>query len=251
MSEIKTITSRTNETVKLVADLHSSKGREEQKRFIAEGARTCQTLVENGMELVQMYATQEEFATVKEFTKNYFITIVDDHVMQKMSGAKSPSGILGVFKIPSQPSFSNIDSGLVLAQVADPGNVGSLIRTCAALKIKSVIAVDSTDIWSPKVVQASAGTLAQVQIYTPSWPVLLKWKKDFKLCALVVKGGKAPSEFDFNKTLLVVGNEANGIPKDWLRDMDSYLTLPMPGNTESLNAAVAGSIALYLAFAKQ
>lgn len=248
MSEIKTITSRTNETVKRVADLHSSKGRKEQKRFIAEGARTCQTLVENGMELVQMYAIKEEFATVKEFTKNFFITLVEDHVMQKMSTAKTPSGILGVFKIPAQPSFSGLESGLVLANVMDPGNVGSLIRTCAALKIKSVIAVDSADIWSPKVVQASAGTLAQVQIYTPSWPVLLKWKKDFKLCALVVKGGKAPSEFDFNKTLLVVGNEANGIPKDWLRDMDSYLTLPMPGNTESLNAAVAGSIALYLAF---
>lgn len=251
MSEIKTITSRTNEEVKLISLLHSSKGREEQKRFIAEGARTCQTLVENGMELLQMYATKEEFATVKEFTKNYFITIVEEHVMQKMSTAKSPSGILGVFKLPAQPSFSAIESGLVLANVTDPGNVGSLIRTCAALKIKSIIAVDGADIWSPKVVQASAGTIAQVQVYTPSWPVLLKWKKDFKLCALVVKGGKAPSEFDFDKTLLVVGNEATGIPKDWLRDMDSYLTLPMPGNTESLNAAVAGSIALYLAFAKQ
>lgn len=251
MSEIKTITSRTNETVKLIAQLHSAKGREEQKQFIAEGARTCQTLVENGMELVQMYVTKEEFATVKEFTKNYFITLVEDHVMQKMSAAQNPSGILGVFKIPSQPSFSALDSGLVLANVTDPGNVGSLIRTCAALKIKNVIAIDGADIWSPKVVQASAGTLAQVHVYTPSWPVLLKWKKDIKLCALVVKGGKAPSELDFNKTLLVVGNEANGIPKEWLRDMNSYLTLPMPGNTESLNAAVAGSIALYMTFAKQ
>lgn len=251
MSEIKTITSRTNEEAKLVTQLHSSKGRDEQKRFIAEGSRTCQTLVENGMELVQMYATKDEFATVKEFSKNYYITVVDDHVMEKMSAAKTPSGILGVFKIPGQPSFSSIDSGLVLANVTDPGNVGSLIRTCAALKIKSIISVDSADVWSPKVVQASAGALAQVQIYTPTWQVLLKWKKDFKLCALVVKGGKTPAEIDFNKTLLVVGNEANGIPKDWLRDMDSYLTLPMPGNTESLNAAVAGSIALYLAFAKQ
>lgn len=251
MSEIKTITSRTNETVKSIAQLHSAKGREEQKQFIAEGARTCQTLIENGMELVQMYTTKEQFATVKEFTKNYFITLVEGHVMAKMSAANSPSGILGVFKIPGQPSFGTLDSGLVLANVTDPGNVGSLIRTCAALNIKNIIAVDGADIWSPKVVQASAGALAQVKIYTPSWPVLLKWKKDFKLCALVVKGGKAPSELDFSKTLLVVGNEANGIPKEWLRDMDSYLTLAMPGDTESLNAAVAGSIALYLAFVKQ
>lgn len=249
MSEIKTITSRTNEEIKLVAQLHSAKGRDEQKRFIAEGSRTCQTLVENGMKLVQMYVTKDEFATVKTFAKNYWITIVDEHVMQKMSAATNPSGILGVFQIPAQPSFGTLESGLVLANVTDPGNVGSLIRTCAALNIKNIIAVEGADIWSPKVVQASAGALGLVQIYTPSWQTLIKWKKDFKLVALVVKGGKKPAELTFDKTLLVVGNEANGIAQEWARNCDSFMTIPMPGHTESLNAAVAGSLALYLAFA--
>ncbi len=250
MSTIKTITSRTHEEVKMISALHDAKGRDAQKRFIAEGSRTCSTLIESGMKLVQMYTTKAQLAAVREFAKNFFITIVDDHVMEKISAAKTPSGILGVFEMPAQPPFSSLTSGLVLANLADPGNIGSLIRTCAALKIKTVIAIDGADIWNPKVVQASAGTVGYVQIYTPTWETLLKWKKDFKLCALVVKGGKAPQEIDFTNTLLIVGNEATGIPAPWLRDVDSYLTLPMPGNTESLNAAVAGSIALYLAFGK-
>ena len=71
----------------------------------------------------------------------------------------------------------------------------------------------------------------------------------FPLCAHSwLKGGKKPQDLDFSKSLLVVGNEANGIQKEWLRDVDDFMTIPMPGETESLNAAVAGSLGLYLAF---
>ena len=245
---IKTITSRTNEEIKQVATLKDKKAREEQNRFMAEGLRTCSTLAKTGMKLVQMYTTQANLEDVQEFTKNYYITIVEDHVMEKMSAATTPSGILGVFEIPSQPPFSDLSSGLVMANITDPGNMGSMIRTCAALNLKTVVIVDGADVWSPKVVQASAGALGQVKIFNPSWETLLKWKKDFRLCALVVKGGKKPQDLDFSKSLLVVGNEANGIQKEWLRDVDDFMTIPMPGETESLNAAVAGSLGLYLAF---
>ncbi len=245
---IKTITSRTNEEIKLVAALKDKQAREEQKRFIAEGLRTCSTLAKSGMKLVQMYTTQEHLEEVQEFVKNYFITIVEDHVMQKMSAATTPSGILAVFEIPSQPSFSELTAGLVMANITDPGNMGTLIRSCAALNVKSVVIVDGADIWSPKVVQASAGMIGSVNILTPTWPALLKWKKDFQLYALVVKGGKSPQEIENKNILLVVGNEATGIPKDWLRDCNGFMTIPMPGHAESLNAAVAGSLGLYLTF---
>lgn len=64
------------------------------------------------------------------------------------------------------------------------------------------------------------------------------------------KGWQNPRDMNFEKTLLVVGNESNGIAPEWLRDCQEFLTIPMPGNAESLNAAVAGSIAMYLAFGK-
>ncbi len=247
---IKTITSRTHEDVKLVTSLHDKKGRTEHHKFIAEGLRTCSTLAKTGTKLVQMYTTEENLEAVREFVKNFFITIVEDHVMQKMSTATTPSGILAVFEIPKQTNFAELTSGLVMANITDPGNAGSLIRTCAALNIKNIVLIDGVDIWSPKVVQASAGCLNQVKIMDTSWETLLKWKKELKMYALVVKGGKAPSEMNFENSLLIVGNEAHGIPKDWLREVDGYVTIPMPGNVESLNAAVAGSLGLYLAFNK-
>ncbi len=250
MTEIKKITSRTHEDVKKVIELHDKKGRTEHHKFIAEGLRTCSTLAKTGTKLVQMYTTEENLPAVKEFVKNFFITIVEDHVMQKMSTASTPSGILAVFEIPKQTTFSELTSGLVMANITDPGNAGSLLRTAAALNIKNVVIIDGVDIWSPKVVQASAGCLNQIKIMDTNWQTLQKWKKELKLYALVVKGGKAPSEMNFENSLLIVGNEAHGIPKEWLREVDGYVTIPMPGSTESLNAAVAGSLGMYLAFNK-
>lgn len=247
---MKTITSRTNEEIKLVCDLHESKGRKAQNQFIAEGVRTCTTLVKSGMKLIQFYVTQEHAPAAQKLSNDFLVTVVTQPVMEKLSTVKTPSGMLAVFEIPAQPQFSQLQPGLVLAQITDPGNMGTLIRTAAALNIKNVIVVEGADVWSPKVVQATAGAIALVKIYSCAWDALVKWKKDLRICALVVKGGKAPSELASNNMLLVVGNEANGIPKEWLRDADDFMTIPMPGNIESLNAAVAGSIGMYLAFSK-
>lgn len=250
MATLKTITSRTNPEVKHVAALKDKEARHERKQFIAEGSRVCAALAQGPLTLVQLYTTKAQLAEAQKIAKNYFITLVDDHVMEKMSTATTPSGILGIFQMPQQPSFSALTPGLVAAHITDPGNMGTLIRTCAALGIKSVVAVESVDIWSPKVVQASAGTIGNVQIFTPTWKALLTWKKDFPLYALVVKGGKNPQAIEPHNALLVVGNEATGIPKEWLRDCQGFVTIPMPGNAESLNAAVAGSLGLYLTFCR-
>src|SRR5579885_2522756 len=125
--------------------------------------------------------------------------------------------------------------------------MGTLIRTCAAMGKKSVVIIDGTDVWSPKVIQATAGTLAYVTIFQWSWNELLKHKKDIPLCALVVHDGKSPTKKIMESTLLVIGSEAHGIPDTWIKECEYKVTLSMPGNTESLNAAVAGSIAMYIA----
>ena len=99
-------------------------------------------------------------------------------------------------------------------------------------------------------VHASAGTIGNVIIIDTDWKTVIEQKKDHALCALVVKDGNSPQELDFAHTVLVIGNEARGLPQDIIASCDTRCTLPMPGNTESLNAAVAGSIALYCAYLK-
>jgi len=247
---MKTIVSRQNPQIKQIAKLKLQKERIQQKKFIAEGYRTCKTIIDSDIELLELYTTQAMLEKAKEIAPEGKIIIVAEPVMEKLSAAKAPSGLLGVFEIPKAPAMENIGSGIVLANMANPGNMGTLVRSCAAMGLKSVVCVEGTDPWAPKVVQASAGTIANIDLFELSWEDLLKKDPHVKLIALIVQGGKKPQEINFKNTLLVIGNEAHGIPEQWIADCDEKLTIPMPGKTESLNAAVAGSIAIYLASQK-
>lgn len=246
---MKYISSRTNPLVKQVVDLHTRKGRTEHKQFIAEGLRTCETLIKH-YTLVTCYVTDAISVQNIPFIPTQNIIDVTDEVMQKMSTAESPSGILCVFELPENSVLTNLESSVILHGISDPGNIGTLIRTAAALGIKQVICIDTADVWNPKVIQASVGTIGYVSIIDTQWATVLEKKEDHSLCALVVKDGKSPKEIDSVRSTLVIGNEARGLPQEIIAACDLHCTLPMPGNTESLNAAVAGSIALYCAYLK-
>ncbi len=244
---MKIIESRQNPEVKGIVALHERKNRMQRKLYIAQGLRTCSALIESGQKLKNLYVTYRMLDHARDLVDEKLITVVNDDVMDKISTTENPSGMLGIFALPEQPTTPSLSSGIVLARITDPGNMGTLIRSCAAMGHKTVVIIEGTDVWGPKVVQASAGTLGMMNIMTMSWQELVAAKQHTKLCALVVDNGKKPTEIDLTSTLLVVGNEGHGIPSEWLADCDTTLTLPMPGNAESLNAAIAGSIALYLA----
>ena len=235
------ITSATNHKIKYVVTLHTAKGRKHAKRCIIEGKRA---LSSTSLTLETLFCTEALLPLAQTLTDHPII--VPETLMEKISTVKSPSGILGIFPIPDNPPIHLLTPGLVLANITDPGNMGTLIRTAAACNLKSVIIVDGCDPWSPKVLQSTAG--ASVNLFQWTWVELLSHKKDLQLTALVVKQGELPAKIDSTRALIVVGNEAHGIPPEWLEQCDQQITLPMPGDTESLNAAVAGSIALYLTF---
>lgn len=251
---MKIITSAENVEIKSIASLATSKGRKEQNRFVAEGVRTIKTLLSSNIELVKIYCLQEMASELEEKLgreiKESKICLITSNILNKISLTSTPSGIVAVFEIPVQLGLERLSRGIILAQIQDPGNMGTLIRVAAAMGVSSVVCIEGCDQWSPKVVQASAGTIGLVDIFDISWQTLVQNKKDLSLCAMIVTGGKEIEEVNFKNTLLVVGNEANGIPREWLNDCQDAITLKMPGKTESLNAAIAGSIAMYIAFAK-
>lgn len=242
---MKTITSRANPEIKQVASLHTKKGRTTHNEFIAQGLRTCQTLIQNDYKIIQLYVTEQQIQAAQTITDQ--ITIVVDAVMEKISTAKTTSGIIGVFALPEQLPLANLTSGLVLTNITNPGNMGTLIRSAAAFGYKTVVVVDGADVWSPKVIQATAGTISLLNVFCMSWQTLITNTNNIELCALVVAGGTTPDRLDKNKKrLLVVGNEARGISDNQIANCTEKLTIPMQGKTESLNAAVAGSIGIYL-----
>lgn len=249
---MKSIQSVHNPEVKSIVRLSDAAYRSAQKQFIAEGMRTCKTVIESGIRLQQLYCTsamlkQAQELIPQELVPDDALCLVSEQVMKKISHTSTPSGILAVCTIPPTPAPEQLSSGVVLYELHDPGNVGTLIRSCAAMAKKSVIVIDGVDPWHPKVIQASAGTIGLVHIFRWSWQQLLANKNKLSLCALIAHGGKSPSEVPLLDTLFVIGNEAHGLPQQIVNDCTTQLTLSMPGTVESLNAAVAGSIALYYA----
>jgi len=239
------ISSRQNSLVKSVVQLHQTKHRARTKQFVAEGLRVYKALVNAGIVPVSIFLSNKMQQRHPELTKQTNAMLVTDEVMGKMSTSSTPSGLLAVFPMPA-PSQQPLAPGLVLARVSDPGNMGTLIRSATAMGARTVVVVEGADPWSPKAIQASAGAIGHVELHQLSWQELSNQKHP-PLCALVIQGGKKPDEIALSNQLLVVGSEAHGIPDEWLETCDERLSLPMCTGVGSLNAAVAGSIALFLA----
>lgn len=239
------ITSVQNELIKTISKLHNPKGRKAQQKFLAEGIRVLTGFAQANWKPTELFATEQMADTAQDLFKKEPI-ILSDNVIKKLSTVTTPSGIIAVFSYQKETP-PTLSAGLVLVSITDPGNMGTLLRSAVAFGSETVVIVDGCDPYAPKVIQSSAGAVAQINILQWSWEKLLKNKKDFTLCALVVKDGQTPETIkDKKDLLLVVGNEAHGLSQNQINDCDTQLTLPMNKKAESLNAAIAGSLALYL-----
>jgi len=248
---IRRILSHTNSIVQHVVKLHNVKYRTEFQEFIAQGERTISTLITAGHIPAILFVVEDDLKEAKKLATHDTIIIVEPSIMEKISTTKSPSGMLAVFKIPAQPSYNAISSGIVLVEIQDPGNAGTLVRTAVAMNKKTAIFVESVDAWSPKVVQASAGAIGMLNVFCMSWQELIENKGDIPLCALIVSSPQNPRNPDLSNALIVIGNEGHGIARQRVGQCEEKMTLAMPGGFESLNASIAGSIALYITATKQ
>lgn len=235
----------TQATIKRIRQLHDKKGREKYRECIVEGKRALKTVLAAGTwHLKQLYITHEEAELNPSEFKDYLI--ISASTMRKISTMVTPPGYLGIFALPNYSP--EIQPGIVLADIQDPGNMGTIIRTAVALHVPSIVIVQGADVFSPKVIQATAGTIASASLVVCSWKELVAQRNTIPLCALVIDNAEPFNPSHASRSLLVVGNEGSGIPKEWLSDCQRYETLSMPANAESLNAAIAASIALYLGY---
>lgn len=229
--------------IKLISSLHQKKYRFANQLFFAEGVKVIQELVKSNFELEHLYTTKDDF---KEITPTK-ITLVTENELNKISALTTPNTCLAVFKIPLESKI--IESGLILAldSVRDPGNMGTILRLCDWFGISQLVCSKETvDIYNPKVVQATMGSITRVNVnYVDLVPFLEKTK-------LPVFGTFMDSDNIYKTDLpqegiIVMGNEANGISESIEKLVTKRITIPRFGElqiTESLNVATATAIIL-------
>ncbi len=166
--------------------------------------------------------------------------------LDRVGDASTSQGLAAVVERPSAPwpEPSTTDFVVVLAEVADPGNAGTLIRAATAAGAGAVVFAGGVDPSSPKVVRSSAGAvfgLPIVEIASPSAALDQLRAGGYEIVGTVVRDGRPYDEADLTGPVaLVLGNEAHGLPEQLATDLD--LTIPMIGGTESLNVAMAGTV---------
>lgn len=256
MRAFNIITSRENPLIKLVAALQvSSEKRKRNGLFVLEGLRICKDACDNGIKfdkLIVSDAAAEKYAADTE----KFSLISDecykipDSLFKKISDTKTPQGIIAVAKMPVTGSCGIDKNGkyIALENVADPSNLGAISRTAEALGVNGIIlSSDGCDPYSPKALRASMGTLLRVPVFvTESFAETLKSTGLKRYACVVDKTAESIKEQSFeNGSVVMIGNEANGLTDSAKQLADVLVTIPMTGRAESLNAAAAAAIAMW------
>lgn len=229
--------------IKLITSLQQKKYRIANKLFFAEGVKGVQELLDSNFELEHLYTTQNDFPEVSKDKKS----IVDDNDLKKISALATPNSCLAVFKMPTEKTI--IETGLIVAldSVRDPGNLGTILRLCDWFGIQQVVCSKETvDIFNPKVVQATMGSIARVNVnYIDLSAFLAKTK--LPIFGTFMNGENIYKTVLPQQGIIIMGNEANGISAELEQLVQNRLTIPRFGNlqkTESLNVATATAIVL-------
>jgi len=228
--------------------LHRARHRREERLTLVEGPELVAAAVEAGADVRWICAQAEDAAGIELARASEIdLVLVSDAVLGGAAPTSTPRGPLAVVGIPSPGPLRRHDT-LVLWQVTDPGNVGTLVRSAAAFGYDVATTPGSADLWSPKVLRAAAGAHFVVGSIARLGEEPLAELRHAGLVpvAAVPTSGPGPAGIPAAPIALLIGNEAHGLPHNIAESAERRLTLAMPGGAESLNAAVAGSIAMYL-----
>lgn len=248
------ITSSQNSKIKLVrALLGSAKERREANAFVVEGVRLAEEAVNSHWGL--RFALYDESLSergksqVKSLMSQGFgVEMVSDSLMKSLSETETPQGILAVLEVKQLPIPNHPDFLLIPDQIRDPGNLGTLLRSAAATGVQAVLLPpETTDAFAPKVVRSGMGAHFRLPIHFMGWEEIKQMSKSANLqMYLADMDGKSCWETDLQQPIaLIVGGEAEGASEEARKLATEKISIPMAGNTESLNAGVAGSVLMF------
>ena len=257
---MQVITSKDNEFIKHIKKLKDKKYRDISKEFIIEGIKLIKEAIEEKAKIKQIVICdncQNADIIPKELRyeiAKYECVYVSDKIFKSITEVNTPQGILAIIeRNNSNEQEAEIDYTqdiiVALDDIQDPGNLGTILRTVDSVGLNQILVSKGTaDCYNPKVVRSTMGEIFRVKIIEcENLEKTLKEvrKHKFKLVVTSLQTEKSLYDVKFDKKVIVIGNEANGVEPN-IQDMaDEKIKIPMLGKTESLNASVATGIVLY------
>ncbi|MBE7016274.1 MAG: RNA methyltransferase [Ruminococcaceae bacterium] len=247
---IKEITSTQNGTYKLVKSLKTKKARVAERKYTVEGIKSVRDAIEAGAD-IDFIVASDKFSGL-EFDNGY---VVPESIFAGLCDTDTPQGVLAVINMQAQDN-EILDRELYLYcdRVTDPGNMGTIIRICDACDAGLLLSPGCVDIYNPKTVRSSMGSFFHTPVLEVSYESLSAMKDNGYR---IISGALCEKTLDYKdadyggKTVIVVGNEANGICDEVLELSHSIVKIPIFGRAESLNVGVSAAILLYEARRKQ
>lgn len=251
------ITSFKNPKIQLVRELLASrKSRKELSVCVIEGVRLSEEAVRSGVLPETVLFTDELSARGMELLrsipgdKTAFIKIPPD-LMKKISATEADQGLMLIIPLQSSPTIGNVDFVLILDQIKDPGNMGTILRTASAAGAQAVImAPGCVDPFSPKVLRSGMGAHFNIPIASFTWLEISEFCRrpgnNLNICLAEATSGTSMWTLDLRQPIaIVIGSEADGASVEAKQAANTVITIPMPGESESLNASIAAGILLY------
>ena len=254
---MQTITSKDNELIKHIRKLKDKKYRDESNEYVVEGVKLVEEAVKENAKIKQIIVCEDTTRTYEipthimlEIAK-YECISVSDKIFNIITQVTNPQGIMAIIEKNAQDAQIDYtqDIIVVLDDVQDPGNLGTILRTVDSIGLNQIIVSKGTaDAFNSKVVRSTMGAIFRIKIIEVenlAQAIKEMRKHHFKLMVTSLQTENSIYDIDFNKKIIVIGNEANGVSKE-IQDMaDEKAKIPMLGRTESLNASVAAGVVMY------
>lgn len=238
------LTSSKNERVKYYTKLmNSKKERDKEKLFIVEGEHLVKEAdIANVVQ--EVVISDKKYDQYNHYT-HYYVT---DEIMNKICDTKTPQGIIAICKQQENKTFSSLNRLLLLDNIQDPGNLGTIIRSCDAFNFDGIVMNQHTvDVYNPKVVRATQGAIFRVPMIKKDLVSYIPYLKDNDVIVYGTSlNGENLSQIKSSKNMaFIMGNEGNGVSEVLLQSTHKNIYIEMNGKSESLNVAIAASIVMY------
>lgn len=232
--------------ISFVKSLHQKKFRKEYGLFIAEGLKLVTEFLNSDYTIETIFFTANASPKLLNLSQNIKLQEVSNDDLSKISTLSTPQHVIAIIKIPKQTDLSNNSDNstfsLALDGIQDPGNLGTIIRTADWFGLKNIIcSTDTVEVYNPKVVQATMGSLSRMTIQYTDLDLFLKGTS-LPIFGAVLNGQSIYKTNFGNEGIIVLGNEGNGISAEVQKNIKHFITIPRFGDAESLNVATSAAI---------